>query len=535
VRKAPPGKKAPALRQLLDSLGFFLCAYDTLSPKNIRIDVGGRGRVDSIRVRGGIPLSLDSIAKIKLPCPYDAGFIQFLAKKTISFLGARGYPFAAMTVTVRAAIDSSGRGGGKRRQALVVVFTVHENGRYAFARPLLIGTFKTGRKLLLHDVTIREGDLFDLRKVEESREKLLSRPYVASVDVSSPAVTLDAALAPDTGAARGAVLPLDKVMVPFSCADKSGFGLEGALTFQAGGASVKNSLYGIVNISLLNILHAGETGELSYNGQQGLQRLELSVSKPYLLDFPVFASGDFGLEIQQDSYGYLHGGLEGLMELRAYWQLGLAVTAHEVQTSGDSGTSSSNYVGADIILTRAAKPYRAGELCRGFTLRTGSGIAHNDGRQFNREHVEATGDLQVPLTKRWAVAGRLVGETIVSDPADTLRTAELYRTGGYNSVRGYSDQEFAFKTVAYAQTECLFYFSPDGALYVFADEGFGFGPQDPMTVPSATRLFGYGLGIRIPSKIGEAAIEWGRNYQDTKSLGRVHISIMNPISAGMGK
>ena len=207
-----------------------------------------------------------------------------------------------------------------------------------------------------------------------------------------------------------------------------------------------------------------------------------------------------------------------------------------MQSSSDSGTSSSDYGGVDIILSRAAKPYRAGELSRGFTLRTGSGIARNNGRQFNREHVDATGDLHVPLTKRWAVAGRFVGQTIVSDPADSLRTAELYRTGGYNSVRGYSDQEFAFKTVGYAQTECLFYFSPEGSLYIFADEGLGFGAQDPMMLPSATKLFGYGLGIRIPSKIGSAAIEWGRNYQDNaKSLGRVHVSVMNPISAGMGR
>jgi len=69
------------------------------------------------------------------------------------------------------------------------------------------------------------------------------------------------------------------------------FGFEGALTFQAGGASLANSFYGVVNLSLLNILHAGETAQLSYNGQQDLQRMELSLSKPYLLNFPVFASG----------------------------------------------------------------------------------------------------------------------------------------------------------------------------------------------------------------------------------------------------
>ena len=277
----------------------------------------------------------------------------------------------------------------------------------------LIGKFKTGRKLLLHDIAIRENAPFNVRAVEESRDRLLSRAYVTSVEVSSPAVVLDAALPPDTGGRAAIVALPDKVMVPFSCSDKSGFGFEGALTFQAGGASLANNFYGVVNLSLLNIIHSGETVQLSYNGQQDLQRMELSLSKPYLLDFPVFASGDFGLEIRQDQYGYLHGSLEGLMELRAYWQFGLAVTAHEVQVSSDSAGSSSEFGGVDIIVVRNVNAYRAGELSRGFSLRSGSGIAKNNGRQFDRWHVDITGNLHVPLTKRWAVAGRFSGERSV--------------------------------------------------------------------------------------------------------------------------
>jgi len=86
-----------------------------------------------------------------------------------------------------------------------------------------VGTFKTSRTLLLHDVAIREGSPFDVRKVEEARERLLSRAYVTSVDVSSPAVALDAAFNPDTGRRAAAVPQLDKVIVPFLCADKTGF------------------------------------------------------------------------------------------------------------------------------------------------------------------------------------------------------------------------------------------------------------------------------------------------------------------------
>ena len=530
---APLGKKALAVRQLFDSLGFFLAAFQTLPGNSVAIYPGRRSRVDSLRIKADIPLPLDSIAKVKLPFFYDAGYIESLAKKTIYYLGCRGYPFASLDVSIHSHVDSAGNCGGCKRQELALVFDVRDNGRYAFSRPLLLGKFKTSRKLLLHDIAVTDGATFDIRKVEESCERLQSRPYVASIDASSPVVTLEAALSPDTGTRT--FLPLDKVIVPFTCADKTGFGFEGAVTFQAGGSSLANSFYGVVNISLLNTLHAGETGQLSYTGQQDLQRMELSLSKPYLLDFPIFPSGDFGLEIHQNSYGYLHGSLEALFELRPLWQVGMALAAHEVQISSDSAGSSSEYGGIDLILNRNAAPYRAGEFARGFSLRSGSGISRGGGGQFNRYHVDLFGNLHVPVTRRWAVAGRLTANTIIAQPADSLRPAELYRVGGYNSIRGYADEEFSFSTVAYGQTELLFYYSQESSLYAFADAGVGFAPHDLLTVSSATHMFGYGLGIRVPSKIGTAAIEWGRNYQDTKSLGRVHVSIMNPLSAASGR
>jgi len=106
------------------------------------------------------------------------------------------------SISLRSSVDSSSALRTGRRQSIDVVLTCAINGRYAFAKPLLVGTFKTSRTLLLHDVAIREGSPFDVRKVEEARERLLSRAYVTSVDVSSPAVALDARSPPTPAAVR---------------------------------------------------------------------------------------------------------------------------------------------------------------------------------------------------------------------------------------------------------------------------------------------------------------------------------------------
>jgi len=48
-------------------------------------------------------------------------------------------------------------------------------------------------------------------------------------------------------------------------------------------------------------------------------------------------------------------------------------------------------------------------------------------------------------------------------------------------------------------------------------------------------LLGYGVGIRLPVKIGEMALEWARNKDDGRGLGRVHVGFRNMVSSGISQ
>jgi hypothetical protein len=69
AKKAALGTKAAAVIALLDSLGFFLCTFDTLRGDTIRITPNGRGLVEKISIKGIVPVSIDSIGKLSLPRP----------------------------------------------------------------------------------------------------------------------------------------------------------------------------------------------------------------------------------------------------------------------------------------------------------------------------------------------------------------------------------------------------------------------------------------------------------------------------------
>jgi hypothetical protein len=90
------------------------------------------------------------------------------------------------------------------------------------------------------------------------------------------------------------------------------------------------------------------------------------------------------------------------------------------------------------------------------------------------------------------------------------------------------ENEFAFRTAAYSQFEWLYYFSTMGSAYIFIDGGFGF--QRSITRVhwgERTEFMGYGVGIRVPARLGALTLEWARNKDDAKSLGRINVAVCN--------
>ena len=529
--KNPEDKRLLSLKNMFDSLGFFRPSFDTQS-RTISVNPGPRSLIDSLCIKSKLPCAMDSIEKGLFPRFYDAGEIQGLARKVLFYFGCRGSPFARLSVSLTDTQFVDIKNPNRLHKTFFITFDVQENGTYAFAKPILVGKFKTSARLIGHDIVAREGSVFDLRKVEETRQRLMLKSYISSVEPGNLKILKDTLSRKDTS--DHAKTFSGNVVEPFVISDIVGLGIDGAIAFEAGQTNV-NSLTGLFSLSLNNIFHRGEVGSFSYKGEQGFQRLEVSVSVPYLFGLSLFGSSGFGLEVQENSYGYLHGELKMLTELWPFWQGGLVLQGHEITRYVDSVDIASNFEGVDFVVAREGKAYRAGLSGSDLEFKIGSGLQQSQGQQLNRWHIDLNAGAQAPFNIRYAVAGRVVCGSYLTDARDTMQVTELYRTGGYKSIRGYTDNEFAFKTVLYEQLEFLYYFSYTGSTYIFLDAGAGFNVESPVSKSGATKMLGYGVGIRIPVKIGNASFEWARNYKDTQSWGRIHISVQNSISAGMIK
>ncbi len=550
LRNFPPQEKNNAFNLLLDSLGYFNPDTDTLAPDSLVITLGYQAVIDTIIIQCTRPFMIDSLQRIGFPVPYNAGVVQSLARKALVFLAQRGYPFAKSSITITD--STAGRNSADSLQTpqkhMTLRFRIDVGKQCVFDAPLFMGEFKTKDKILAQDMVFGKGQTFDIRKIETSQKRLISRTYIAGVTIGAPGI-VNTPAEPDSVSRQqktekvadtSIADSVDVVAVPLLIEDNSGMGIDGAVAYSSD-ADIRWS--GLLTITMLNILHRGESASLFYRGEKLLQQFEIEVAKAYPFLWPLFISASFGLEIEgskddieerKDGYGYLHGELKVLTQLKELWQAGAEVTGHETTIKGqDDSNVSWHFIGIDLILQRLGEPFRDRMFSREFIIRTGTGIAEKSEGRYNRWRFDFSAGSHIPLFKRQAFLGKIATHLITSDDKDSLHRTEKIRIGGYKNIRGYADNNFSFIAVGYAQTAYLFYFNPTGSVYIFMDGGIGFSEDISLDRDDSKEMFGYGLGIRVPVKFGTLSLEWARNIEEQKGLGRIHVRMRNNLSPGI--
>ncbi len=509
----------------LDSLGFFDSRTDTSLPHQYVVRPGKRAVIAAETAPRIDTLSVDSIPPFACPRPYDAGEVSARVASIGRRLAEKGFPFATVGVTITP-FPVPPKGNVGRFDSLLIGYRIMTDRKCLFADPLLIGAKSTRHSLLLHDAAMKTGDPFDIRKVEATLDALSRRPYITDATLGKIAVQPNAPPGlHDTMQSRDH----DYVAVPIYLKDRTGLGIDGALGLSsiAGSPAI---VQGNMTLSFFNLFHAGESASLLYAGDKTYQKFNIEAAKPWLFDYPMTASGSFGLEVKNNEYGYLAAQATDLIDIQNGWNVGFSLKATETTedsvVGSDTMTGTWRYYGVNFLLGRTGQPLKDGVLSTELSLAVGGGVAERE-RDYSRSNVEFTAGIHAPLASHQALHLRLVTENITTAES-TLVSAEMYRVGGYGSVRGYLDNEFAFRTVAYDQLEYLYYFTATGSAYIFCDNGFGF--SQPLTAVrwgEETGFLGYGIGVRLPAKFGIVTLEWARNKDDGNSLGRLHVGASN--------
>ncbi len=143
----------------------------------------------------------------------------------------------------------------------------------------------------------------------------------------------------------------------------------------------------------------------------------------------------------------------------------------------------------------------------------------------SREGKKWRGAFELDNANYIGISNRMVGAVglhIRSLDDANARDFDLYRMGGYNSLRGYREGEFSSWQLAWASYELRWLLSSGSRAFVFFDHGLqaytqivGEGSEKKLKMD----IMGIGIGFRVQTKLGILGIDYGLGYRDKRWSG----------------
>jgi len=158
-----------------------------------------------------------------------------------------------------------------------------------------------------------------------------------------------------------------------------------------------------------------------------------------------------------------------------------------------------------------ANPYRGYSFSLRYRL--------NDSEKKLTGASESSAGLLVPFSNR--LVGFL-GLNIRNLENSSAPPWQLYKMGGYNSLRGCREDEFTSFRLAWTNAELRYRLNSESRLYLLFDEGF-LGRADNTLKYD---IFGVGIGMKVKTGLGILGIEYALGYRD-KTLSNIGLGMIH--------
>lgn len=269
---------------------------------------------------------------------------------------------------------------------------------------------------------------------------------------------------------------------------------------------------GDLNLQLLNVFGRGESNSLQWQAfDQGTQRLKVSSEWHYLFGSSIGVSSHFNLFRRDTSYINVNPKVSfnfpfssGVVSLGFDYRSSSATSL----ANGIGNTSTFLYtaaltIGQPLDLVLPIKGYRAGATFAVGQRKEGEGVNSSNGSSVVGEiSVDIVG--YHPIYNDWlvlkaAMHGQVLNR-ISSDALGAFYENELYRIGGFGSLRGFNQETIITPAYSIAQAELQFRVERSLNVFLFYDQGLlSIMDQDVSTIQSP---YGTGFGFQLASAGG---------------------------------
>lgn len=163
-----------------------------------------------------------------------------------------------------------------------------------------------------------------------------------------------------------------------------------------------------------------------------------------------------------------------------------------------------------------ANPYRG----YGLSLRYRLNDSETESRLIGA--TESSAKVLIPFTNRFIGYMAINIRNLENSSAPLW---QQYKMGGYNSLRGYREDEFSSFRLAWTNSELRYRLSPESRIYLLFDQGLlGFADK-----ALKYDIFGLGIGLKVKTRLGILGVEYALGYRDKSfsnfNLGMIHAGL----------
>jgi len=423
-----------------------------------------------------------------------------------------GYPLAEVSVdTLAPYADSAG-------ERLYLHLTVNEGPRTTIEEIRVTGNKETHADVVVRETRISLHELYNPDKVDKITARLNRLNIFSRVDPPELYVN-------DRGG--GFLIHVEEGNPNF---------FDGIIGYappqQAGGGG---TVTGFVTVTMRNLFGTARKLDVRWQRDESdAQELGLRYVEPWIFGLPLDVAAGFS-QRQQDS-SYVQRSVDGRADL----------LVNESLTISALGTLETVIPSSTIAVAVVQSSHTAtGGLelkydTRDDVLSPTSGVDYASSYQFGTKSTDNAAQTQSSSVQRLSIDAQFFAPTATRQvlaigvhgrerTGGGIELSDLYRLGGTNSLRGYRENQFLGSRIAWTNTEYRFLLSRRSYVFGFFDTGYYFLPADETNALSSSQemKYGYGMGIRMDTSLGNIGVSFAFGQGDSFSDGKIHVGLAN--------
>ncbi len=386
----------------------------------------------------------------------------------------------------------------------------------------IVGNTITRANVIRRAMRLRIGDVYNQEKVDEAERRLIRLGFFSDVQ---PIQLLQGTFKSD------AIL-----LVRVSEGKTSR--INGAVGYVPKSEQHDGYLTGKIDFSFQNLVGTGRRVVVQWNRKDPYSSFaRFGYREPWILGSPLAVGADLQQSIQDSLYTKRDAQLVLEMPISETLTGELQFATEEVipgtQTNNPIDHSSKTFTGGSLRRDSRNSLYNPD---RGSFYFIAANYGKRKYRNTNPDQPDKENASEIILTsrieryfptfRRQTIALNLNG-AIISSSEDVIPVHEQFKLGGTQNLRGYKEDQFRGERVGWSNLEYRFLLTRQSRFFLFLDSGFYYYKQYvDETIESVQKWkVGYGLGLRVSSRIGLIGIDYGLGEGDGVLDGKIHFGL----------